>query len=237
MNNGMITAEFILLCGIQLFTIAFSTITFVHSFRRYLRTDPSEILLRKSIKYFTFIFLTIVCAGVFSLLTNFYYIATQDGVIAGYIFASVTTTILINVFLAWQFTTYLINPKRRPTKYIIGIYCIVGIILIWLFTPTITEVPPTPNVENRYLYIYLWAIFTFVWSIFTYDFFKSSLNATEKRDKYRFLCLGVSGVLGLLMFPMGMLGQTYSWVVTLCSTILLYLGYYFPKFFQRRLKA
>jgi hypothetical protein len=103
--------------------------------------------LRKSIKYFSFIFLTITVAGIFSMITNFYYLSTKNGFLAGYIYACVTTNILGNVFCAWQFITYLIHPERRNIKYIVGIYCLIGIILIWVFAPTVTNVLYTPNLQ------------------------------------------------------------------------------------------
>ncbi|MHA1265836.1 MAG: hypothetical protein ACTSRS_11440 [Candidatus Helarchaeota archaeon] len=227
--------EFALLCSIQLFTMAFSSVIISRSYRHYRRTNPSEILLRKSIKYFTFIFVTINFGGIFSIISNFYFLITKDGVGAGYIYAIVSCLILLNVYCGWQFLTYLLHPKRQPTKYFIGIYCILGIIFIWIFTPTVSNVLTTPNLKNDALYIYLWAIFAFVWAVFVYEFLKRSLQATERRDKYRFCCLGLSGIFAFFMFPMGILGTLFSWLFILLGTLFLYLGYYFPKFFQKLL--
>jgi hypothetical protein len=236
MINGLISAEFILLCNVILICSTFSTVIFIRSFKHYLRTDPGEQMLRKSIKYFTLIFVTIDVAGVFSLISNIYFLATLDGVVAGYIYAVVTSIIMLNVFCAWQFITYLLHPDRRPTKYLVGIYCIIGMVLIWFFTPTVTSVLHTPNLKHSFLYLYLWIGFAFVWSILFYEFFKSSRAATERRDKYRFFCIGLSGVFAFLMFPVGVLSTLLSWLIILTSTVLLYLGYYFPNFFQQILK-
>lgn len=224
MSSGNITLEFILLCGIQIFTMGFSAFTFIRGFKQYRHIDRSEIFLRKSVKYFIFIFITILIAGFFTLLSNFYFLITDDGFIAGYIYGAVTTSILLNVFCAWQFLTYLIHPNRRSTKYIIGIYCIIGIILIWIFAPTVTSVLQTPNLKNNFLYIYLWAVFAFVWSIFAYDFLALSRRATKKKDKYRFLYLGLCGVCTLLMFPLGMITTLLSWIIILTAISFLYLG-------------
>ncbi|NVM54251.1 MAG: hypothetical protein HWN66_11165 [Candidatus Helarchaeota archaeon] len=239
MNNGMITPEFILLCGIQIATMGFSLITFIHSFKRYLHIDPTEVILRKSVKYLAFLFLTIIFAGIFSMTVNLFYIATGDGVIAGYFYGMVTTTTLVNVFCAWQFVTYLIHPERRNTKYIIALFCTVGMVLVWFSPPTITTWIYSPNIgkESIYIYIYVLIIFIFVYGIYAFDFLKKSIKSPEKKEKYRFLCMGASALFSLLMFPMGFLGIIYSWIVVLVSTILLYLGYNFPKFFQRVLKV
>jgi len=238
MNQPADSTEFIALCVIQLVTIGFSVITFIRSFRRYLGIDPSEIILRKSVKYFTFIFITIFCAAFFSLTSNFVFTVTSNGFIAGYIYNAATSTILINVFCAWQFVTYLIHLERRQTKYIIGAFCIVGMALHWFYVPTLTSVIFTPvNWENQGLYFYSAAIFAFVWGVFAFDFFRSSVKSTEKREKYRFFCMGLCGIFAFLMFPLGILRQVFPWIVILLGTILLYLGYNFPKFFQRFIKA
>ncbi|MHA1651415.1 MAG: hypothetical protein ACTSYB_14580 [Candidatus Helarchaeota archaeon] len=237
MIQGIDTIEFTLLCCIQIFTIGISLIIFINSFRRYLSINPSELLLRKSVKYFTLIFVTVTVAGIFSLFSNFFYIFTHDGIIAGYIYAVVTSVIILNVFCAWQFITYLILPERRITKYPIGIYCIIGMILIWFFAPTVTNVLYTPNLKNNFLYVYLWSIFTFVWSVFAYEFIRYSMKVSEKKEKYRFRCIGASGIFAVLMFPMAFFGQIFSWLIILNSIVALYLGYNFPKFFQRILKV
>jgi len=231
------SAEFIVLCIIQLVTIAFSVITFIRSFKQYLGIDPSEEILRKSVKYFTLIFITISCAASFTLASNFIFIFTSDGIIAGYIYNAANSTILINVFCAWQFITYLIHIERRQTKYIIGTFCIIGLILYWVYIPTIFSVVLPPlSVENQGIYIYTAVIFAFVWGVFAFDFFRSSVKATEKREKYRFFFIGLSGVFAFLMFPVGF-RLIFPWIVILVGTILLYLGYTFPRFFQRRLKV
>lgn len=237
MDQLAYSAEFIILCIIQMVAIGFSAVIFIHSFKRYLRIDPSEIILRKSVKYFIFIFITISCAGFFSLACNFFYLITSNGVIAGYIYAAATTTILVNVFCAWQFVTYLIHPERRPAKYIIGIYCLIGIILLWFMVPIISSVTSTPDLQNMGIYVYIWIIFAFVWGVFTADFIRDSLKAAEKKDKYRFFCMGLCGIFGFLMFPLAFFGLIFAWIMVLAGTILLYLGYNFPRFFQRLLKV
>jgi len=237
MNEPIYSAEFILLCIIQMVTIGFSVISFIHSFKQYLRIDPSEVILRKSVKYFTFIFITICCAALFSLACNFFYLVTSNGIIAGYLYAAATTMILVNVFCAWQFVTYLIHPERRPTKYIIGSYCLIGIILLWCFAPIVFSGGWVPNSENMGLYVYIWIIFAFVWGVFTIDFIRNSLKSTEKKEKHRFFCMGLSGVFAFLMFPLTPFGQIFPWMMILAGTILLYLGYNFPHFFQRFLKV
>ncbi len=238
MSNGLITSEFILLCIIQVITIGISLLTLVRSFKRYFNIDRSEIILRKSVKYFTFIFITIVCAGFFSLFVNFFYIYTQNAIISGYLYGTVTTTSVVNIFCAWQFLTYLIHPERRKTKYILGTLCLIGIVIEWFSVPTMDSVLTSPNVQADYLYLYIYllCIFGFVYSIFAYDFFKASYKSPEKKEKIRFLCMGLTGLLILFMYPVGTFGLIYSWSLILSSTILLYLGYNFPKFFQSLLK-
>ena len=238
MSQPADSAEFIVLCIIQLVTIGFSVITFIRSFKRYLGIDPSEKILRKSVKYFIFIFITICCAAFFSLASNFVFIITSDGVIAGYLYNAATTAVLINVFCAWQFIIYLIHIERRQTKYIIGTVCSIGLILHWVSVPTVTSVlfPPV-NVENQGLFLYSAALFVFVWAVFAFDFFRSSVKSSEKREKYRFFCIGLCGVFASFMFPLGIFRQIFPWMVILVGVALLYLGYNFPRFFQRLLKA
>ena len=70
MNPVLFTAEFMLLSGIQIFSVVFSLIVFVNGLKRYWNTDKSEVFLRKSIKYFSFILLTIACAAGWALFVN-----------------------------------------------------------------------------------------------------------------------------------------------------------------------
>ena len=237
MNQFEYSAEFIILCIIQMVTMGFSATTTIRSFKQYLRMNPSDIILRKSVKYFTFIFITIFGAAFFSLISNLLYIFTLNGIIAGYLYTAAISMIEINVFCAWQFITYLIHPERRPTKYIIGIFCIIIMILLWFYVPIVSNVIFAPiNLANQELYIYSAGIFAFVWGVFAFDFFRSSVKSTEKREKYRFFCIGLCGIFALLIFPLGIFRQIFSWIMVLVGTILLYLGYNFPHFFQRFLK-
>lgn len=238
MNQPADSVEFIALCIIQLVTIGFSVITFIRSFKRYLGIDRSEKILRKSVKYFTFIFITIFCAAIFSLISNFVYLATLDGILAGYFYTAAYSTIMINIFCAWQFIIYLIHLERRQTKYIIGIYCVIIIVLLWFYPPTISSVLlPPMNPKYLVLFSLVAGLFIFVWSVFAFDFFRSSVRATDRREKYRFFHIGLSGVFASLMFPFGMFRMIFPWIMILIGVILLYVGYNFPPFFQRRLKA
>jgi hypothetical protein len=237
MSHPADSAEFIALCIIQLVTIGFSVIIFIRSFKRYLGIDRSEKILRKSVKYFTFIFITIFCAAIFSLTSNFIYITTMDGIFAGFFYTAAYSVIIINVFCAWQFITYLIHLERRQTKYVIGLYCIIVMVLLWFYPPTLSSVLiPPMNGNNLGLYSLVAIIFAFVWGVFAFDFFRSSVKSTEKREKYRFFCMGLCGIFAFLMFPLGIFRLIYPWIMILIGVNLLYFGYNFPQFFQRLLK-
>jgi len=237
MNPVLFTAEFVLLCGIQIFSVIFSLIVFVNGLKRYLNIDKSEVFLRKSVKYFSFILLTIACAAAWALFVNIYFIISSDGLVSGYLYSGVITATFVNIFCAWQFLNYLILPERRGTKYTVGICVIIGIVLVWFYPGFMTTVFFSPQTENIFIYLYLLTLFYFVYIIYTFEFFRHGLKTAAKKEKYRFYCLGVSSLLGLFMFLGIILGLTFGWLIILNSTILLYLGYNFPKFFQKALKV
>ncbi|NVM30263.1 MAG: hypothetical protein HWN65_15570 [Candidatus Helarchaeota archaeon] len=236
MSNGLITVEFIFLCSIQIFTIVFSLIVFMSSLKRYLNTDKSEVFLRKSVKYFTFILITIACAGSSALFVNIFFFITSDGIVSGYLYGSVITSMFVNIFCAWQFLNYLIHPERRITKYPIGICVTIGIVLTWFYPGVMTTVFFSPIIETPFIYIYLLGLYVFVYILFAFEFLRHGGKSFEKKEKYRFFCLGVSALLSLFMFLGFFWGLIYAWLFILFSMIFLYLGYNFPKFFQKALK-
>ncbi|MFX1295215.1 MAG: hypothetical protein ACFFD2_10240 [Promethearchaeota archaeon] len=236
MSAQVFSIEFIILSSIQTVTVMFSFITFISGLKRYFNTNQSEIFLRKGLKYFSFILLTIAIAGIFAIIVNFFFIFTSNGIISGYLYCIITTSVFINTFCAWQFLNYLIHPKRRNTKYIIGICCTIGIIIIWFYPGIMTNVFHSPFVEKRFIYLYLVCLYFFVYGFFAFEFFKHSYFSSDKKEKYRFFCLGMSALFSILMFLGFFLGLFYTWIIILNSTVLLYLGYNFPKFFQRALK-
>lgn len=237
MTQPVFPAEFVLLCGTQLFTLAFSLIVLVNGIKRYLNTDKSEIFLRKSVKYFSFILLTIACAAGWALFVNIFFFISSDGFISGYLYGGVVTSLFVNIFCAWQFLNYLIHPERRVTKYPVGICITIGIVLIWFYPGFMTSVFYSPIIENIFMYLYLLGLYVFVYGIFSYEFFKHGLNSADRKEKYRFYCLGGSALLSLFMFFGFYWGLIYGWLIILNSTILLYLGYTFPKFFQKAFKV
>ena len=92
------TLQFIILSSVQLVTMGFSLIILVNGLKRYFSTERSEIILRKSVKYFCFILISIFCAALFSLIVNIYYLFTENGIIAGYLYDGVATSMFANVF-------------------------------------------------------------------------------------------------------------------------------------------
>ncbi|HUY00170.1 MAG TPA: hypothetical protein VMV49_11485 [Candidatus Deferrimicrobium sp.] len=238
MNQQLISTEFIVLCIIQLITLVTSLIILITSFKHYLNIDRSKFLLRKSVKYFTLLFVSIASLCVFSLVLDFYYLATLNSIISGYLFSAIVTTTFANIFCAFQFLVYLLHPERRYLKYPLGIYCLIGIILQWIFPPIFTDIFQFPK-DNTIIFIYLYLIYLYVYIIFAYEFLYHSWKSADRKERNRFLCIGLSAVLFIVLLPVGLLGhgKLIMWLLLLSATSLLYLGYNFPKFFQKFLKV
>ncbi|MHA1129598.1 MAG: hypothetical protein ACTSQQ_02210 [Candidatus Helarchaeota archaeon] len=233
MQPATLSFQFIILCSIQVITIIFSFRVAFDGIKRYCNSDRTQKFLRKSVKYFIFILITVASAGIFTIISNIFFIGTQDGVIAGYLYSMVVTSILFNVFTAWQFLIYLLHPELRITKYPIGICSIVGIILVWLYPGVTTSVFFSPIIENTFTFLYLFIFYFFVYSVFAFEFYRTAYKSTEFKEKYRYCCIGTGALFSIMIFLGRFLGLIFAWIVVLNSTILLYMGYTFPKFFEK----
>jgi hypothetical protein len=233
MQPPFLTFQYILLVSIQVVTIIFSLRVALSGLKRYRNTDRGQKFLRKSVKYFSYILVTIATAGICTIISNIYFLATKDGIISGYLYGMVTTSTLVNIFDAWQFQTYLLHPERRIMKYPIGICSIIGIILVWVYPGVTTTVFFSPFIENMFTFLFILVFFVFVYGIFAFEFFRTAHKSTDLKQKYRYYCIGTGGLLSITMFLGFFFGLIVSWVVILNSTILLYVGYNFPKFFQK----
>ena len=126
MQPPFLTFPFILLVSIEVVTIIFSLRVALSGINRYRNTDRAQKFLRKSVKYFSYILVTIATAGICTIIAAIYFLATNDGIVSGYLYCMVTTSTLVNIFDAWQFQTYLLHPERRIMKYPIGICSIIS---------------------------------------------------------------------------------------------------------------